>query len=273
MEKICISRLPAGVTESAVRLECARHGAVTSLILEADGTAAYVTFASAAMAATAVQRMPARLGVLGTGPEPIQVRLISEIPENVRLAAALPGPVPEEPMDPSELPEYLRPREERKRKRSKSRRKRRSRSRKRRQRSRSMVRWLDRSRSNSHTATGQYIRATGYSSTVRWWEKKRESSDSSSSSSRGRKKKKEEEPSLRRPRQVAVRGHWAQFVHNGASYFYNVLTGQTVWDRPADFDAGPSRRPWEVAAQGASTALPAITGGRPGVARPTGALL
>lgn len=32
---------------------------------------------------------------------------------------------------------------------------------------RSAKRWLDRSRSNSHTATGQYIRATGCSSTVR----------------------------------------------------------------------------------------------------------
>jgi len=112
-----------------------------------------------------------------------------------------------------------------------------------------MVRWLDRSRSNSHTATGQYIRATGCSSTVRWWEKKKEnSSSSSSSSSRERKRKAKTEDDARRPRQVAVKGNWAQFVQNGQSYFYNVLTGKTVWERPTDFEEGPSRRPAQAAA-------------------------
>merc|ERR1712190_661389 len=125
--------------------------------------------------------------------------------------------------------------------------------RRKRKKSKSMVRWLDRSRSKSHTAQGQYIRAVDYSSTVKWWEKKRSSSSSnSSSSSRGRGTKRDD-PAARRPRQVAVKGNWAEFVQNGKSYYYNVLTGVTTWDQPGDFDAGPSRRPWEGLGVGFST--------------------
>merc|ERR1719277_996749 len=147
----------------------------------------------------------------------------------------LPAPAPlVEPSNPADLPEYLRPREVRKKKRSRSRRKRRER----RKRSRSRVRWLDRSRSNSHTATGQYIRATGCSSTVRWWEKKRESSGSSSSSSGSRaRRSKEDDAASRRPRQVAVRGRWAQYVLKGESYYYNVEANTTSWERPREFDS------------------------------------
>merc|ERR1712226_1391091 len=101
------------------------------------------------------------------------------------------------------------------------------------------------------TATGQYIRAVGYSSTVRWWEKKKNSSSSSSSSSSGRKKKPD--TAARRPRQVSVKGNWAEFVQNGKSYYYNVLTGVTTWDQPGDYDSGPSRRPWEGLGAGFST--------------------
>jgi len=260
LEKICISRMPQGVTESAVRLECARHGAVTSVILEADGSAAYVSFAAPDMAATAVRRMTGRPGVLGSTAEPLQVRLISEIPDSVRLAA-VPAPLAQEPVNAADLPEYLRPREGKKKRGSRTRKKSRSRSRDRRRRSqrkkrrksRSMVRWLDRSRSNSHTATGQYIRATGCSSTVRWWDKK-ESSSSTSRSSKSHKRPGDEDPSSRRPRQVAVRGNWAQFVQSGTSYYYNVITGQTTWERPSDFDVVPSRRP-EAGAPRATGAL------------------
>jgi len=268
LEKICISRLPQGVTESAVRLECARHGAVTSVILEADGSAAYVSFAAPDMAATAVRRITGRVGVLGSTTEPVQVRLISKIPDSVRLAA-LPAPPVGEPVDPVELPEYLRPREDRKRRGSRTKRRRQSQRRRRQRKSRSMVRWLDRSRSNSHTATGQYIRATGCSSTVRWWEKKRESSSSSTKSSRSqsRRRKADDDPSSRRPRQVAVKGNWAQFVQSGMSYYYNVLTGQTTWERPIEFDAGPSRRPSE------GTAASGCSGTRGSAPRVTGALL
>jgi len=268
-EKVCISKLPRGVTESAVRLECARHGAVTSVILEADGLTAYVTYAAAEMAAATVRRLSDRPGLFGgLATEPVQVRLTNEIPESVRLATSLSGTAPSaELIDPANLPAYLQPKEERKKKRSRSRR-RSSRSRKdrkkRRQRSRSMVRWLDRSRSNSHTATGQYIRATGCSSTVRWWEKKNKAASSSSSSSsrgRGRRQQKDREEEAKKPRQVAVKGNWAQFVQNGMSYYYHVLTGRTAWDKPNDFVDEPSRRPWEVAAAHAEEAA-ARTGTR-----------
>jgi len=46
-----------------------------------------------------------------------------------------------------------------------------------------------------------------------------------------------------RPRQVAAKGAWAQFVTGaGVSYFHNVTTGETTWQRPLDFDAPASRR-------------------------------
>merc|ERR1719331_1307671 len=154
--------------------------------------------------------------------------------------------------DISKLPEYLRPKEDRKKeKRSKSRQKSRSRSRKKkrsksrakkrrrsRKRSKSRDRWLDRIRSHSHTATGQYIRATGFTSSVRPWEKKKRSSSSS------RSKPRKEQPIVddKRPRQIAVKGSWAHFMFKGSSYYYNITTGQTQWDRPKDFDAPPARR-------------------------------
>lgn len=269
-DKICISKLPQGITESAVRLECARNGAVTSVILDATGLTAYVGFAAGEMASMAVKRLTGRTGLFnGLAADVVQVKLISDIPATVRVAT-LPGPTlaeVEELVDPNDLPEYLRPKEERKKDKGRRSRSRKSRSKKRkrsrsRRRKRSRSNWLDRSRSNSHTATGQYIRATGCSSTVRWWEKKKQASSSSSSSSSsgsGRKRKKSkrglEEEAKGRPRQVAVKGNWAQFVQHGMSYYYNVLTGKTSWDRPSDFDAVPSRRPWEVqAAQAAEEA-------------------
>merc|ERR1712232_906747 len=136
-------------------------------------------------------------------------------------------------------------------------------------RSRSVARWLDRSRSNSKGKSGQYVRATGWSSTVRWWEKKRESSSASrkgrgrkrsrsrsrsrkrrssssssrsSKSSRGKRKEKDE-TRKKRPRQVTVSGHFAQFVLGSLSYYYNIATGQTTWDKPAEFDAPTKATP------------------------------
>jgi len=247
IEKICISKMPLGTTESSVRLECARHGAVKSVILEVDGSAAYVTFANPQMAETAVKRMSGRIGILGSAADPVKVKLISELPDHVR-HAVIPGPQETDIQTLEELPEYLKPRIEKKKpkKRSRSRDRR-----KKRKKSKSMVRWLDRSRSKSHTAQGQYIRAVGYSSTVKWWEKKRSGSSSSSSSRGGGGRK--EDPAARRPRQVAVKGNWAEFVQDGKSYYYNVLTGVTTWDQPGDFDSGPSRRPIESLRAGFST--------------------
>merc|ERR1712136_672735 len=90
---------------------------------------------------------------------------------------ALPQEVFREP-DPADLPEYLKPKR-RGRNLSRRRSARRSRSR------RGKRSWLSRSRSRSHTQTGQYIRAVGCTSSIRWWERK-QSRSSSSSRSRSR---------------------------------------------------------------------------------------
>lgn len=255
-DKLMISALPMGVTETSVRMECARYGIVSSLVLHSDGAAAYIGFATSDMAGAAARGMANRPGVLG-GTEPLEVKLIAEFPESVRFAAAVLPQVPlDEPHDPSELPEHLKPREDRekpkRRRRSASRSRRRSKSRRRarkKKRSRSMVRWLDRSRSNSHTATGQYIRATGYSSNVKWWEKKRCSSSSSGSDSaktrRGKlagDKEKKDDVDTKKPRQVAIRGHLAEFAFGGRNYFHDLGTGESTWERPKEFQEGSSRR-------------------------------
>jgi len=52
-----------------------------------------------------------------------------------------------------------------------------------------------------------------------------------------------------RPRQVAARGSWAQFVTpSGSSYYHNITSGETTWEKPLDFDTPPSRRVGEGAA-------------------------
>jgi len=248
-DKIHIRHLPPGVTDQTVRAECARHGAVTSVILEADGAAAYASFGNAEMAMHAVLRMSGRMPFPGAT-KALEVQLTNEIPDSIRLAAAIPETSNEAPVNPADLPDYLKPKDmregfRRKRSRSKSdssqsrkRRKQRSKSRKPKRKS-----WLSRSRSLSHTDTGQYIRATGCSSTVKWWTKKRQSSSSERSRSRSVKKKpkkksKKDDPK-QRPRQVTVRGTWSQFVLNGETYFYDIVNGTTTWDQPPDFSMGP----------------------------------
>ena len=154
---------------------------------------------------------------------------------------------------------------------------------------RSAKRWLDRSRSNSHTATGQYIRATGCSSTVRcskayqllpyfdtflesfaflfgspsfkldlcrfqsknpapmqfalgWWERRRDSDDSDSGGRTKRAQKAEADLIAKRPRQVSIKGVWAQFMYSGLSYYFNIRTEQTVWETPEEFEEEKSKQ-------------------------------
>lgn len=244
LDKVALSRLPKGVTEAQVRLECARYGALTAVVLEegttnGSGVTAYVCYASSDMAQLAVRRMTgAKIGVFGN--EPVQVKLISELPESVR-SLAVPKTASAfsevQPINPQQLPDYLR---SGKASRSAGR-KRASRSTRRKKRkSRSAKRWLDRSRSNSHTATGQYIRATGCSSTVRWWERRRDSDDSDDGRTK-RMQQAEADLIAKRPRQVAIKGVWAQFVYSGSSYYFNIRTEQTLWETPDEFEDEKSK--------------------------------
>lgn len=248
------------------------------------------------------QEMPARPSVV---PLLTLSSLLTGIQTSATEAAATPDrpPLVEDPQDVQKLPEYLKPKEDRKEKEKKKRspsRPRRSKERdkkNKKRRSRSMVRWLDRSRSNSHTNTGQYIRATGCSSTVRSWQ--RQTKESSSSESSGRKKKnagqgrrkksrsassdrsrkrsrsrrkfteakKDDEKlaaaaaaSSKRPRQVAVRGHWAQFVLSGKAYYFNIATRTCTWDRPSDLDAPADKPPKASKSAAGSSKLVATTG-------------
>ncbi|CAE6948566.1 unnamed protein product, partial [Symbiodinium natans] len=114
---------------------------LTAVVLEPDGSAAYVCFGSSDMAQLAVRRMANKNGIFG-GPEPLQIKLISELPESARNVPVQVAPAfsDDQPVNPADLPEYLKPR----RTCSRSPRKRASRSARRRKRkSRSMKRWLD----------------------------------------------------------------------------------------------------------------------------------
>lgn len=107
-DNIFITPLPPGCTDAAVKMECARHGAVTSVVIQTDGTSAYVSFASADMATTAWKRMHGKTGILGAI-EPLEVKLTSVLPDQIRLAMQLPaGQSGGEKRDENELPEYLR---------------------------------------------------------------------------------------------------------------------------------------------------------------------
>mmetsp|Transcript_35340 Transcript_35340/g.75321 ORF Transcript_35340/g.75321 Transcript_35340/m.75321 type:complete len:449 (+) Transcript_35340:104-1450(+) len=232
--KIRFSKLNPATTEGELRLELARHGALSSVILDSESSTAYASFSSSLPSVAKSLSSRASSTLL----DGVQVDLVYDLPERVRLAAAAAArkEVVEEPLDPTTLPEHLRrAKKERKRKSRSRHKKRRSRSRK--KRSRSGDRWWERSRSNSHTATGQYIRAVGCSSTVRWWEKKKGESSASSSSSDSERKVEES----KRPRQVALKGQWAQMAHQGQSYFYHIPTGRTTWEKPSSFESSSKR--------------------------------
>eukprot|EP00746_Dinoflagellata_sp_MGD_P146206 gnl/MRDRNA2_/MRDRNA2_78715_c0_seq2.p1 gnl/MRDRNA2_/MRDRNA2_78715_c0~~gnl/MRDRNA2_/MRDRNA2_78715_c0_seq2.p1 ORF type:complete len:645 (+),score=144.30 gnl/MRDRNA2_/MRDRNA2_78715_c0_seq2:219-1937(+) len=48
-------------------------------------------------------------------------------------------------------------------------------------------------------------------------------------------------------RQIAARGSWAQYMNNdGKTYFYNVTTKVTQWEKPHLFEVAPSRRAGDV---------------------------
>eukprot|EP00438_Fugacium_kawagutii_P001768 Skav227145 [mRNA] locus=scaffold133:573927:577159:- [translate_table: standard] len=223
LDKIALSRLPS-VTEAQVRLECARHGALTAVVLDGasangSGITAYVCYASSDMAQLAVRRMSGAK-IASFGNEPVQVKLISELPESVRSLAVPTAPALTEaqPINPQQLPEYLRSAH--------------SRSAGRKRASRSTRRKKRKSRRQLETV-GQ--------STIGWWERRRDSDDSDSGGRTKRAQKAEAELIAKRPRQVAIKGVWAQFVYSGYSYYFNIGTEQTVWETPDEFEEEKSK--------------------------------
>lgn len=69
-----------------------------------------------------------------------------------------------------------------------------------------------------------------------------------------------------KPRLVAVRGIWAHYiVSTGQSYYHNIMTGATAYDKPQDFEQAPhqttSRRPGDIVTGQVSNQY---IGGKPG---------
>lgn len=248
-DKLYLGGLPRGVGEADIRAECTKYGAIAGVIRDVNGTSAWITFHMPEMAHNALRHISGRRGIFGAS-EPLEVKVTDYVPTNIQLQQELPSA-----LDSRDV-QYSMQQQRKRERRSRSRRRRRRRSdssssakshtqsgqyipahlRKKkaapRERDRDRKRRRSRSRSKSHTNSGQYIRATGCSSSIRWWSRSRSPESSSDEDSK-------------RPRQVAVKGNWAQFVQNGTSYYYNVITGQTTWERPNDFEVAPSRRLWE----------------------------
>ncbi|CAJ1374011.1 unnamed protein product, partial [Effrenium voratum] len=112
LDKVAISSLPPNFSEVQLRLECARYGAMTMAVV--DGGTAYVCYSSSDMAQLAVRKIANKPGIFGGE---VQVKLISELPETLRTAQPAPS-FSEAPLNPAELPEYLRPRSRSVRKRA-----------------------------------------------------------------------------------------------------------------------------------------------------------
>eukprot|EP00746_Dinoflagellata_sp_MGD_P010815 gnl/MRDRNA2_/MRDRNA2_122472_c0_seq1.p1 gnl/MRDRNA2_/MRDRNA2_122472_c0~~gnl/MRDRNA2_/MRDRNA2_122472_c0_seq1.p1 ORF type:complete len:550 (+),score=98.95 gnl/MRDRNA2_/MRDRNA2_122472_c0_seq1:120-1769(+) len=273
-DKLYLGGLPRGVGEADIRAECTKYGAIAGVIRDVNGTSAWITFHMPEMAHNALRHISGRRGIFGAS-EPLEVKVTDYVPTNIQLQQELPSA-----LDSRDVQYSMQQQNKRKHdRRSRSRRRRRRRSDssssakshtqsgqyipahlrkkqapKREERRRDRRR-RSRSRSKSHTNSGQYIRATGCSSSIRWWSRSRSPESSSDEDSK-------------RPRQVAVKGNWAQFVQNGTSYYYNVITGQTTWERPNDFEVAPSRRLWESVPPGAKPQGWQPTDGQPKAAAP-----
>merc|ERR1711957_885379 len=77
--RLYIGRIPRGTTESAIQLECAKYGIVSSIFYSEEhvessrGGWASVAFAAADMADSAVRRMRPQLNLFGAL-EPLEIR-------------------------------------------------------------------------------------------------------------------------------------------------------------------------------------------------------
>lgn len=276
--KLYIGNIPRSAKESEIRAECARHGTITSLFHNEDQGWAYVSFATPEMADRAAQRIKAQaLSLWGALYEPLEVRFASTTAseslapplsrrlEEVRPHEAGGGPSPASPGGGPASGAASAPAAAsagsspsfgagavaagsaaaagiRERSKSRSRKRKRSRSHSRRRR-RSRSRGRRRGKEDSPPKT---LGAPGVVPTVVSKRRGLGGFDSSTTGGPGLDGGTADSPGApgdERPRQVAARGSWAQFVTaGGTSYYHNITTGETTWEKPAEFDAPASRR-------------------------------
>uniref|UniRef100_A0A7S4SN77 Uncharacterized protein n=1 Tax=Alexandrium monilatum TaxID=311494 RepID=A0A7S4SN77_9DINO len=237
--KLYIGHVPRGTPESAIRMECAKHGAVSSMFYcedtgdSAKGGWACVTFATPEMADIAVRRMRQQVTLFGSL-EPLEIRFASNADEAMPtsiLRREEPRAVAPAAAEDAGSDDAL-DRDRRRKRRS-------SRSRRRRSRSRARRRRGD-DRDSGHE--GHALSSPGVIPNV--VSKRRGLGGFDSATTGGPKPSAASGDAVEeRPRQVAARGSWAQFVTpTGSSYYHNITTGETTWEKPADFDTPPSRR-------------------------------
>eukprot|EP00746_Dinoflagellata_sp_MGD_P146205 gnl/MRDRNA2_/MRDRNA2_78715_c0_seq1.p1 gnl/MRDRNA2_/MRDRNA2_78715_c0~~gnl/MRDRNA2_/MRDRNA2_78715_c0_seq1.p1 ORF type:complete len:693 (+),score=160.97 gnl/MRDRNA2_/MRDRNA2_78715_c0_seq1:206-2284(+) len=273
---IIILGLPLEIAEAAVLSECSKHGDVYEVIVTQGS--AVVTFASNDMATNAIKHMNGTI-LLGA-PGPLQVDFFNEAEVRQRAkeheAKDQQAKVTQEDKEPQlkssrdEKPKEPKAKEERERSRDREKEKKapkddrsskddeprrrsfrdrsRSRSRSEKRRDDSPPRrrtFRDRSRSRSP-------RASQTSSRPEPTVKKRAGSKfdvgpdqlipaSDIPPAPGASKV---DPDVR---QIAARGSWAQYMNNdGKTYFYNVTTKVTQWEKPHLFEVAPSRRAGDV---------------------------
>lgn len=235
--KIFIGNVPLGTSESTIRMECAKHGAVTSLQYSDDLGTAHVTFATPEMAQMALRRMRQQVLLFGAY-EPLDILSADD------LAAR-----------PVEDEDRNRPRRH-----SRSRRRRRSRSRGRRK-------VLAREDGGAHPTGAATAGRGGDDSSANAGagplsspttvptvvskrrglrlfdsaQKRRADSPASCVADLAKPASEAAAAAVaaveERPRQLApARGNWAQWATaGGAIYYHHVRTGERTWIRPADF--------------------------------------
>lgn len=223
--RIFIGNIPHGTPESSIRLECSKYGAVTSIQHNEGGdvikgASATVGYGTPEMAANALLRLRQQAANLFNAFEPLDVRFADMRPKEEELMKA-PEPAEKDRRDDQRD----------------GGRRRRSRSRGRRSRSRGRRRFRDQSGDEAPPSAppppapvGNRKRGLG-------------GFDADIGGMNGAAETIPVPIIEARPRQVAARGAWAQFMTaEGAAYFHNIYTGATTWEQPLDFAVPVPRR-------------------------------